>query len=390
MRTHKIFYVLAIYALTTSQISFGQATKSNKGVLRSASDLTSGNYKDVITNFFQLALNDLTSSDRRFRFSSNLFALKLKANPDADIDSNYVKNKFFINSNVDIDLKTDDNFKFKGFGFGYRYAIINRRDITLANDFKDRFKDSLQKARVILQKMNDEILATYSAKPDSLDIMIDALNDMWDNSKSFSKLSTPLKNILKKIMPEGVPLDDQFVLKQTAVDAYLRLVNSYKKNFLWTISSNGSTYADGFLFANVDFESQATAFMANLTPHGSLEFDIKAKLAFVDDSLSVKRDLNRTVFSIQGGFNYVLRSEGSLKPWFELKLAAAYTNLFAGQYVNEEKDLFTLNGTARVRITDQFWIPFEIKYDPKNTRTFAFLGLRVNFDWGSLKDNTKK
>jgi hypothetical protein len=390
MSTNKTFCAMVICLLSINQISFCQVSKSNKGVLRAASDLTSGNYKDVITNFFQLALNDLTSSDRRFRFSSNLFALKLKANPDADIDSNYIKNKFFINSNVDIDLKTDDNFKFKGFGFGYRYAIVNRRDITLAQDFKERFKDSLQKARLILQKMNDQITLIYSTKPDSLDIMIDALNDMWDNAKSFDKLNTPLKKILRQAIPEGVPLNDQFVLKQTAVDAYLRLVNSYKRNFLWTISTNGSTYADGFVFANLDVESQATAFMANLTPHGSLEFDIKAKLAFVDDSLSLKRDLNRTVFSIQGGFNYVLRSEGSLKPWFELKLAATYNNLFAGQYLNEEKDLFTLNGTARVRITDQFWIPFEIKYDPKNTKTFAFLGLRVNFDWGSLKDNTKK
>jgi hypothetical protein len=391
-------YLLIVCSLFLSQQIVAQNAKQSveqtknakKEMIRSAADLASGNYRDVITNFFQLALTDLTSADKRFRFSANFFALKLKSNPDADIDTNYIKNKFLINSNFDVDLKTDANFKFQGFGFGYRYAIINKRDISLAKDFKARFTDSLSKTKQIMQSIRDQIMTEFETDPASIQKLFEELNDLWDASKTLGKASPALKKIIKQILPPTAQVDDNYNLRKNAKDIYARLVDSYKQNLLWTFSTRGSTYSDGFIFSNVDFETQATSHITKISKNSNLEFDVMAKLMLVDDTLSLKRDLDRVAFAAEAGFNFVARFDDTQKPWLEFKLSTAYNQFFNGLYAGEEKERFTLNGTLRVRVTDQFWIPVTIKYDPKNANVLGVLGIRANFDWLGMKKETVK
>jgi len=132
-----IKFLILLLAMTWLN-SHGQVDTNSvkKELIRSDVNIRSGNTRDVLTNFFQLALNDLTGPDKRFRLSTNLFALRLKTNPKLNIDSFYKRNTFWRNSNLDFDVKLDSNYKFNGAAFGYRYAIVNKRDFTLAKDFE--------------------------------------------------------------------------------------------------------------------------------------------------------------------------------------------------------------------------------------------------------------
>jgi hypothetical protein len=48
-------------------------------------------------------------------------------------------------------------------------------------------------------------------------------------------------------------------------------------------------------------------------------------------------------------------------------------------YANEDRDRLFFNGTIRVRIMNDIWVPLEIKYDPKHGNLFGFINVRANF-----------
>ena len=55
-----------------------------------ADDLKSGNYKDILSSFFQFASQNLTGSQKSIAFNGTLFALKAEADPDLLKDYNFV------------------------------------------------------------------------------------------------------------------------------------------------------------------------------------------------------------------------------------------------------------------------------------------------------------
>jgi hypothetical protein len=54
----------------------------------------------------------------------------------------------------------------------------------------------------------------------------------------------------------------------------------------------------------------------------------------------------------------------------------------------ETKSRFTADGVLRFRVTDDLWIPIDIKYDPKVGKVFGFLNITSNFDWLGAKSKT--
>ena len=102
-------------------------------------------------------------------------------------------------------------------------------------------------------------------------------------------------------------------------------------------------------------------------------------MQFADDSLKSGRDLKRSVFSFEPVVNFVLKTKNTRKSFFEFKLSGGYYHTFSSLYEGEKKDLVTLNGTIRIRILNDIWIPLEIKYDPDAGKVFGFLNVRANF-----------
>lgn len=362
-----------------------QTDEEKKEIIRTDANLKSGNYRDVLTNFFQLAFNDLTGTDKRLRFSSNLFALKLKTNPDLDIDYNFEKKTFWRNSNIDFDLKLDSNFRFNGASFGYKYALVNKRDYALAKDFSRLYSQTMAKYNNAFDQIMSNLAAQYGGNPVLLTkYNAEIYSFIKEKKGKFSDLSVEAQGLIKGVIND-IGADESFNFGGVAQEAYNKLVESYKNKLLWTVAANFSTYSDGFMFSNIDLVSQATANLVKISGNAHLEFDAKATLAFLEDTARSQKNIERNTFAFEGGFNLAFTNRNNGKPIVEFKATTAYNSVLHGLYLNETKDKFTFNGTLRFRVTDNIWIPVTLKYDPDDSNVFGFLSIKSNFDW--LKNN---
>ena len=89
-----------------------------------ADSLATGNYKDVLTSFFQLAFNRFIGDDKEIRFASNPFAVMAKADTSLLMDAKYYKYRHLRDLNFSFAAKLDSSYKFNGFSSGIKYIPI--------------------------------------------------------------------------------------------------------------------------------------------------------------------------------------------------------------------------------------------------------------------------
>lgn len=361
-------------------------------IIRTASNLASGNVRDVLTSFFQLAYKDIASDKKEFSFSANLFAIKLKTNPLLNIDTSFVKQRFARNSNIDFSFKLDSNFKFNGMRAGYKYAIVNQRDYAISRSFTSivlhKTKDYLQ----AFDKIVTEVTARYPEDEEGNATRLIAEIDRFfnDTTVKFNHLSLEAGKIVEQFLPvKNSKIASHWNPRMDLNSIYQQTIDDFKKKLLWTVGVDASTYKDGFVFADLNFSTEATAGIIPVNDKNNIEFYAKADLSFADDTLKAGRSLNRQVLQSSFGLNWVARNKQD-KPVFEFKVAGGYDHIFSGQYINEDLSLFSLEGEMRLRITNELWLPFTLRYQPGTGNVFGFLNVRANFDllnklFGTLK-----
>ena len=161
-----------------------------------------------------------------------------------------------------------------------------------------------------------------------------------------------------------------------------------KKKLLWTVSLSDTTYKNEFFFSNIVLKTELLKGMVKkLRPGSNWELNILATLNFTDDTTFKRRDLKRSVFHFEPGFNWVIRSKNFDQSFFEMKFSGEYNHIFNTLYKKEKRDFFTFNGTIRLRVFSEVWIPIEFKYDPKNGNLFGIINAKFNF---SLLNKTSK
>ncbi|HUP11759.1 MAG TPA: hypothetical protein VM187_06095, partial [Niastella sp.] len=89
--------------------------------------------------------------------------------------------------------------------------------------------------------------------------------------------------------------------------------------------------------------------------------------------------LKRAVFSFEPGLNLAIRTKHTRKSYLELKFSGGYFYNFGQLYAGELRNRLFFNGTLRLRVMNEIWVPIEIKYDPKNGSLFGFINVRANF-----------
>lgn len=388
--------IISIVIFTTITYSLKAQTRdTTASKVFTADSIASGNTKDVFINFLQLAYNNLSGSNHEFNFTSNPYAVMLRSNPNLNRDDNYTRYRNLRRLNFSFGLKLDSNYKFNGFSSGLKYAIVDERDATTSFFVFNSFtKDSFNIQRKILKKGLDSIKNNMPTDTDE-DVKkkalfgnyIDTLFGSNKFDKPFVKLDISFQATVKQIIRtrnlnhiEKLMNDSKefsfYKVNKTIVEG---LKESIKTASLWTIGISDTTYKDQFLFSNIAIVSEYSKGIGQLTKGVNVEFNAKTTLNFTKDTLQEDRNLKRLVNNTEAGLNLVWRDKDNQKSYFELKLAAAYFHNFNNLYLGEERSRFTLNGTARVRIYDDLWIPFEIKYDPSNGNVFGFLSIKSNF-----------
>ncbi|OQP46866.1 hypothetical protein A4H97_04915 [Niastella yeongjuensis] len=351
-----------------------------------ADSLATGNYKDVLNSFFQLAFDRLTSPDKTLKFTGTPFAVIAKLDTVLLVDTIYKKYRTLRNLNYSFGLRLDSSYRFNGFSAGLKYAIINKRDETVQNAF---VKTVLSNAAVKqLFALNNQMVAKIPAMPNPWPLMQEYSNFTM-GLISFGALSKPLQDTMlafagssdsTRALFETLMQTPDFNMKRTTDSLYQDMKMNFNKNALWTVGVTDTTLKNQYVFANVVFH---TEFIKSINKYSKtkndLELNIRSQLQLVDDTLKAGRDLGRAVFNFEPGINWVLNTKSIRKSYLELKFSGGYYHLFNRVYANEEQNQLWLNGTIRIRIFNDIWVPFEVKYDPRNGNLFGFINVRANF-----------
>jgi hypothetical protein len=149
---------------------------------------------------------------------------------------------------------------------------------------------------------------------------------------------------------------------------------------LWTVGVTDTTLKDQLVFSNVVFHSELIKGLNKFNEaKNDLELNIRSSLQLTNDTLKAGRDLKRAVFNFEPGINVAFKTKTTRKSYLELKFSGGYYHNFSQLYANEDRDRIFVNGTVRVRIMNDIWVPFEVKYDPRNGNLFGFINVRANF-----------
>lgn len=389
MRLLLLMYVSVVCLASTAQ--------NNKPVNPLTADsLATGNYKDILSSFFQLAFNRLTGPDKELRFTTNPYAVLAKRNPDLLIDTNYYKYRNLRKFNFSFAGKLDEAYQFNGFSSSVRYAIVNQRDYTISR----AFVTSAFNANNEYRKLNSglEAFISHLSLNDPLRKLLRDEKIKMQAKKGtvpFNQLDTIFQKVVKRIAVDSVALHFLKLLElepalnvyKASQQSYDSLKKSFENKWLWTASVSDTTYTNQFLFSNVVLSTEVLKGILNPLRVSNLELNIRSAMHFVDDSTRAGRDLRRSVFSVEPGFNFVLKSKaarqkasGLTQSWLELKLSGAYNHTFSSLYTTEKRDSLTLNGTLRIRVYNDIWIPLEMVYDPRSGHVLGFLNVRFNFN----------
>lgn len=351
-----------------------------------ADSLATGNYKDVLNSFFQFAFEKMTSPNKELKFTGTPFAVMAKLDTTLLVDTLYTKYRTLRNLNYMISLRLDTSFKFNGFASGIKYAIINKRDETVSQAFLNTVRNNARSKQLFA--LNDLILAKISAMPNPAGAMME-YTGFRQGLKNFNGLSRALQDTILAVaassdatreLGEAIKRNSNFNLAQTADSIYQDMRKNFNKNLLWTVGVTDTTYKDQMMFSNVVIHTELIKGLNKYSEtKNDLELNIRSQLQLADDTLQLKRDLKRAVFSFEPGINWAIKTKHTRKSYLELKFSGGYYHNFSQLYANEERNRLFFNGTIRLRVMNDIWVPVEIKYDPKNGNLFGFINVRANF-----------
>lgn len=372
----KIYFTLAMLlclGMARAQVLTDKHIQANE-------DSKSGNYKDVLSSFFQLAAKDLAGDNKSIEFNSTLFALKAKAHKEETLNYDNYRQYFARNFQFNLKVKLDSIFSYDGFNGGVTYALVNGRDKHVA-DFAN------SELHVLFEQLSGELASQIGP--------LSASHPMGEISSTIQKILskdptvafTPNEAIIRdkmyaatdaKLFTAPVTLKDKTVVKNTPemVAALHRLRTQYYTDMeskpLWTVAADGTANRDG----KFDSAALGSVFLYG-NKAGWNEIDVRAKFTY-SDSLEVG-GLPRTTLNAKAGMNFKIGKKANQKSFFEIKLYGEYNAILKNELPDEARETILANADFRIRIADDLWIPITVKYDTENANFLGFLNVTYNF-----------
>lgn len=392
----KILYSLLLIMYINTASAQEEAPLENAAPIFTADSLVSGNTKDVLTKFFQLAFNNLTGNNKEFNFNSNPFAVMLKSNPRLNIDHYYSKYNALRKLNFGFGIKLDTSYRFNGFSSGIKYALIDERDYTTSRLFAvglqvNGFAAERKRLNTALRDFAQarfQVSAKTDADRKERNDFLAMVSVFFNKQTPFNSLDTGFQKTVMDIVQERnlqninnlLGADPSSSLRTNDMKVFEALKDSIKNCALWIIGLSDTTYKDQFAFSNIVLNTEfSKGIFKPRSGANNIELNIKAAANFLKDTMQTGNNLKRVVFDIEAGFNWVIRDKYNQRPMFEFKASSTFYHNFTSLYQDEKRDVFTLNGMARIRVYEDIWVPFEIRYDPSNGNVFGFLNVKANF-----------
>lgn len=385
-----------ILALFFVHVAYGQAPKptTTGPTLLTADSLASGNYKNILSSFYQLAFTDLTGPNKELKFTTNPYAIMLRHDSTVAEDQKFQKLRAWRNLNFTVDAKLDSSNNFNGFSVGVTYALWNARDVTISKAFGKLLADDPNdnEYAALLVAAATSIITTYAGDLPTRDLLlIQEKTAARDSTLTFDKLDSRLQTILRNLIDQDT-VTYALVKKALAANpklsvfsernkGYQQLIKEFQNKPLWTVGITDTSYKTGLFTKSLQLTTEYTQGTLDTSVSSvNLEVDIKGSLSFVDDTLQTGMNLNRQVFNFTPGVNLVVKGRQTKQPYLEFKLSGSYINIWHGLlYKNENQITNTLNGQLSLRIYKDIWVPLQISYDTKTHNVFGFLNVTTNF-----------
>ena len=366
--------LLLICTLCLRQVYAQQSDTLQHNHIRTAANVKTGNSQDILPSFFQMALDDLSSNDRTFRFQSSIIAIQAKTNPGVLIDTNYLKKSFARNFAFNVGVGVDQSFKFRSNSVGFKYAIVNQRDKSIF-DFRIT---SEKEWNAIKKSAMNEIYKKLGI--DKYKVAADFFNR--DTTKVTEKdLDPEARQILLDEIKKDKTFKDYTLseFRNYRKIQYDKMAAMVENKPLWIIGATGLSDTSKKVFSSANIHTEFLKGITNPEKPVGLEIDLKGDMNFNNDSNRATKNTHRQVISFAAGLNVFVKNKNHTSI-MELKLSATGNYFLSGMYTGETKNFFTLDGTLRFKITDKLWIPMTLKYDPKTANLFGFLNITSNFD----------
>ncbi|MBN8642792.1 MAG: hypothetical protein J0L86_13355 [Flavobacteriales bacterium] len=376
--------IALLLLLTLSLNSLAQATLTKDQVLhefQKNENSKSGNYKDILASFYQLATTNLTGDEKSIEFNSTLFALKAKANPELMQDVNFVKERFSRNFQFNFKVNLDDNLSYTGFSGGFSYAIINERDKQLAVLTSTLYGENYTNFMTVIEEIQSELLTNLTSvnRQQEMDLIEKATEDIINGISYEDTATNNYYSAISNRFKEKVQANSAFEAKEVKdfVTAFKQLksneYNAIDAKPLWTVAADGTADAEG-RFNQASF---GTVFLKG-NKAASNEIDIRALLKYAD-TVAVT-PMQRLDLTSTAGVNFKLARGKQNVSFFELKAAMEYKAVFKNRMEDEKQHQFFGNAEIRVRIAEDLWFPVIIKYDIENSNFLGFLNVSYNFE----------
>lgn len=379
----KAILQIACIFLTISGIA--QSKQTVNTVLAAAENSKSGNFKDVLTGFYQLAFKTLSTDEKALELNSSLFAFIKKYDGDILKTRNRAGITFLRNFQVSTKVNLNENFDFKGYSAGFTYAIVNARDksfVNLRNTEYDLHNTEFKKLlRGVINStfLVQSVAMTADEKKDLTELLNTISNDIVNNRDTthdplYATVVNTLdgvinaNNYFKKI--DRAPGFYNTTSARTYIDNLrANYISGLESKPLWTISVDG--FADKK--SRINRINAETIFLVG---NHFGELDARVKFSYAD-TLAIS--MPRSALNAKIGYNFKLVKGNDNKSVFELKGYGEYNDVLKNAMPDEKVSTFLANAEFRLRLTDDLWLPFTIKYDIENANLLGLLNITYNF-----------
>ena len=363
--------IILILCCTCSIIAIAQ----DNYIATRSEEIKSGNHKDVLHNFYQFALKNFSTKENAIEFNSTLFAIKSSCDEELLLDTNFVRETFSRNFQINLKLDLDGNYDYRGFSGGVTYAVWNARDKQIVNLVNTQYGTLYDKYRTILttqvkpaieSEFQDLSLGDKNVQTELLEAAMEAIanNITLTNNIYYQKIIDEFKRIadLPNLISYSSYLQELYDLEIKEIEAQPLL----------TISSEGSLSKEG----KFDKASLGAVFLKGFGKN-RWEIDARTNINYADTITS--ENLARTAFNTKIGVNYKAYKTKE-KSFFEIKAYGEYNSILKNVLPDEKKDTFLANAEFRIRLNDDLWLPITVKYDIENSNVLGFLNITYNFE----------
>jgi hypothetical protein len=327
---------------------------------------------EALTKFYQSTVT--TGENGGFDFKSSLFGIhKLFAGRRLELSSYYtsITGTAQRNTELSIGIMRNGSSDYTAVSGGLKYAIINKRDKSKANFFK-QMQDDLKMPGANFNRAVQREFALILATSDTTRrkaerLAFQASLENFNESRQLSDLPTAIRDAVKA---DWIPIQNK----------YDSLSKAYDQKGLLTLSAqSGYDFAASSLSRTMAMLQYTKGLTGNADK--PYQLDARANWVYEADTTIVNKSPSRQIFSISLGVNKTLLRTGDDDPFLEFELAADYTDIIEGTvYAGEYKS--TKNGVAtlRLHLTKEFTLPVVAKFDVEHANLLGFIQVQWNLE----------